>query len=606
MRPLIKHLVVGVACGLVSVLFCLTPPAELAELKTYDLLHVLRSSSPAPESIVLVAIDEASFAELGLQWPWPRSLHGRLATALSRAGAAAIGFDILFPEPSRPEDDRAFSEALAAVGNAVLASEVSTSEGRHFEQRMMVEPIPALKRYVRTGIVSIPLDRDFVVRRMPRRAAPEGLFSEALAAAAGRPVAMVPEDAYISYASPPNSYLTVSYYQALEPDRYLPKEIFRGKIVIVGRTTTASVEPEKGAADYFATPFLLLASAKNSLMSGIEVHANMVHDLLAGAFVVRMGSAERAALVLLIGALAGLLQFRWRPFLSAVFTAAACLGLAAAALVLFDRYGYWIPIVSFIFPLGLSYAAFGADAYLHAERKKREIKRAFSHYLSPSVLEAVLADPDGLKLGGVAVEATVLFSDIAGFTTISEQNAPEVISRLLNRYMTAMTRTIMLHNGTIDKFIGDAIMAFWGAPLPDPEHAMNACRAAVEMRERLAPLNIELRGRGLPEVSFRIGINTGEVIAGNMGSEELFDYTVIGDTVNLASRLEGANKQFGTDILISRLVYDKVKDRVEARSLGKISVKGKAGTVEVYALLAVIERERPVPHRSKEEPSDFA
>jgi adenylate cyclase len=433
---------------------------------------------------------------------------------------------------------------------------------------------------------------------MPRRAAPEGLFSEALVAAAGRSVATAPEDAYISYASPPNSYLTVSYYQALEPDRYLPKEIFRGKIVIVGRTTTTTVEPEKGAADYFATPFLLLASAKNRLMSGIEVHANMVHDLLAGEFVVRMGSAERAALVLLIGALAGLLQFRWRPFLSAVFTAAACLGLAAAALVLFDRYGYWIPVFSFILPLGLSYAAFGADAYLHAERKKQEIKRAFSHYLSPSVLEAVLADPDGLKLGGVTVEATVLFSDIAGFTAISEQNSPEVISRLLNRYMTAMTRTIMLHNGTIDKFIGDAIMAFWGAPLPDPEHAMNACRAAVEMRERLAPLNRELRGHGLPEVSFRIGINTGEVIAGNMGSEELFDYTVIGDTVNLASRLEGANKQFGTDILISRFVYDKVKDRVEARPLGKISVKGKAETVEVYALLAVIERERPVPHRS--------
>ena len=433
MLPLIKHLVVGSACGLASLLIGLTPAAEIAELKTYDLLHVLRSSSPAPESIVLVAIDETSFAELDLQWPWPRSLHGRLATVLSRAGAAAIGFDILFPEPSRPEEDRAFAEALGAAGNAVLASDVSTSEGRHFEQRMMVEPIPALKRHVRTGIVSLPLDRDYVIRRMPRRAAPEGLFSEALAAAAGRPVATAPEEAYISYASPPNSYLTVSYYQALEPDRYLPKGIFGGKIVIVGRTTTASVEPEKGAADYFATPFLLLASAKNRLMSGIEVHANIVHDLLAGQFVMRMGAEERAALVLLIGTLAGLLQLRWRPLLSAVFTAAACFGLAAAALVLFDRYGYWIPVFSFILPLGLSYAAFGADAYLHAERKKREIKRAFSHYLSPSVLEAVLADPDGLILGGTKVEATVLFSDIAGFTTISEQNAPEVVSRLLNR-----------------------------------------------------------------------------------------------------------------------------------------------------------------------------
>jgi adenylate cyclase len=598
MRPLIKHLVLGLACGLAAMLLGQTTAAEIAELKIYDLLHVLRSLSPAPENIVLVAIDEASFAELGLQWPWPRSLHGRLAISLSKAGAAAIGFDILFPEPSHPEEDRAFSEALASVGNVVLASEMNTSEGRYFERRMMVEPIPALKQHVRTGIVSIPLDRDYVVRRMPHRAAPEGLFAEALVAAAGRLVATTPEDAYISYGSPPNSYLTVSYYQALESDRYLPKGIFKGKIVIVGRTTVATVESEKGVSDYFATPFLLLASAKNCLMSGIEVHANIVHDILAGEFVTRMGSAERATLVLLIGALAGLLQFHWRPCLSAVFTATACLGLAAAAFILFDRYGYWIPVFSFILPFGFSYATFGADAYLYAEQKKREIKRAFSHYLSPSVLEAVLANPEGLKLGGIKVEATVLFSDIAGFTKLSEQNAPEVISRLLNRYMTAMTKIIMLHNGTIDKFIGDAIMAFWGAPLPDPEHAMNACRAAVEMRERLASLNRELRENGLPEVSFRIGINTGEVIVGNMGSEELFDYTVIGDTVNLASRLEGANKQFDTDILISRLVYDKVKDRIEARSLGKISVKGKADMVEVYALLAIIGGGQPTPHQS--------
>jgi adenylate cyclase len=589
MQSLIKHLVVGSVCGLASVLICLTPVAEIVELKTYDLLHVLRSSSPAPESIVLVAIDETSFAELGLQWPWPRSLHGRLATVLRRAGASAIGFDILFPEPSRPEEDRAFAEALGVAGNAVLASDVSISEGKHFEQSMMVEPIPALKRHVQTGLVFLPLDRDYVVRRMPRRTAPEKLFSEALVAAAGRSVATAPEKAYISYASPPNSYLTVSYYQALEPERYLPKGIFGGKIVIVGRTTTASVDPEKGTADYFATPFLLLASAKSRLMSGIELHANIVNNLLTGKFAVRMGAEEGAALVLLIGALAGLLQLRWRPLLSAVFTVAACLGLVAVALFLFDRYGYWVPVFSFILPLGLSYAAFGADAYLHAERKKREIKRVFSHYLSPSVLEAVLADPEGLILGGAKVEATVLFSDIAGFTTISEQNAPEVVSRLLNRYMTAMTRAIMLHNGTIDKFIGDAIMAFWGAPLPDPEHTLNACRAAVEMRKSLVPLNCELRGEGLPELLFRIGINTGEVIAGNMGSEELFDYTVIGDTVNLASRLEGANKQFGTDILISSFVYEKVKESVEAKSLGKINVKGKAEAVEIYALLDVIE-----------------
>jgi adenylate cyclase len=153
--------------------------------------------------------------------------------------------------------------------------------------------------------------------------------------------------------------------------------------------------------------------------------------------------------------------------------------------------------------------------------------------------------------------------------------------------MTAMTSIILKYNGTIDKFIGDAIMAFWGAPVPDPDHALNACRTAVEMQERLITLRNELKGMGLPEITVRIGLNTGMVIAGNMGSEDLFDYTVLGDAVNLASRLEGANKQFGTDIMISGFTYEKVADKVEARLLGRISVKGKTEEVEVYELTRV-------------------
>jgi adenylate cyclase len=319
-------------------------------------------------------------------------------------------------------------------------------------------------------------------------------------------------------------------------------------------------------------------------MSGIEVHANIAHGFLTGDYVVRMGSAQRAALVLLIGALASLLQARWRPLRSAFLTVAATLALTVLALFLFEHAGYWLPLFSLILPLGLAYVVFGADAYLRAERKRQEIKRAFAHYISPAVLEEILADPAKLKLGGVKVEATILFSDIAGFTTISERNTPEVISKLLNKYMTAMTRIITSHNGTIDKFIGDGIMAFWGAPLADPKHALNACRAALAMQQRLPSLNQELRELGLPEVSFRVGLNLGEVIVGNMGSQELFDYTVIGDPVNLAARLEGANKQFDTQILVSSFLYERVRERVEAAPLGRITVKGKTDSVEVYAL----------------------
>jgi adenylate cyclase len=376
----------------------------------------------------------------------------------------------------------------------------------------------------------------------------------------------------------------VSYYQALDPDRYLPKDIFKGKIVIIGRTTTVSVEPQKGTTDTFATPFLFLSSAKNRLMSGVEVHANIVHDFLTGEFVNRLSPAFATVLIVLIGILGSLIQINWKPFRSAIIMFVLLILVVALAFTLFARCRYWVPVFSMALPLPISYLIFGADAYLGAERKKLELKKVFSRYLSPSVLETVLANPESLKLGGIKVEATILFSDIAGFTSISEQNPPEVIAQLLHRYMTAMTRIITHHNGTIDKFIGDAIMAFWGAPLPDPDHALNACRSAVGMRKGLVQLNDELRKRGLREVSFRIGINTGDVIAGNMGSEDLFDYTVIGDPVNLASRLEGANKEFGTDILISGFVYDKVKDMAEVIPLGMINVKGKTEAVNVYSL----------------------
>lgn len=588
-----KHLIIGLACGLSTILFGLTPVAKIIELKSYDVLHIPKNYSSAPDGIVLVAIDESSFAELNLQWPWPRSLHGRLTEVLMEAGATAIGFDILFSEPSRPEEDRAFAEAINSAGNVVLAAELSVSESRHYEQQMLVEPLPLLKENARTGIVSVPLDTDYVVRRIPYRVSSEGLFSEALLMAAGKPVAPPPVNAHISYSSPPNSYQTVSFYQALEPARYLPRDIFRGKIVIVGKKTMTATDAEKGMADTFATPFLLSSSVKNRLMSGIEIHANIVYNLLKGEFVVPMGAAAQSMLVLLIGAISGLLQFRWRPVRSAVLTAAVVLVLGSAAFILFEYYAHWIPIFSCALPVGLSYMIVGADTYVRTERKKQQIKKAFSHYLSPSVLEAVLADPNRLTLGGARVEATILFSDIADFTTICEQHTPETISKMLNRYMTVMSKAIMLHSGTIDKFIGDAIMAFWGAPLPDPEHSLNACRAALSMRDRLAPLNRELNEEGLPELSFRIGISTGSVIAGNMGSEELFDYTVIGDAVNIASRLEGANKLFNTDILICHYVYENVKGRVDVLPLDRISVKGKADKVEVYKLIRVIEEKKP-------------
>lgn len=580
-----NHLLIGFISGLFTFIFSLFPIAELLELKGYDLFYLFKKEAHI-EDIVIVAIDEPSFAEIGKQWPWPRSLHARLIDTLKKEGASVIGLDIIFAEPSRTEEDKALSEAIRQAGNVVLASDVKIITERRYAQEMVIEPIPILKRETITGLVIIPLDMDNVVRRFYPVREGERLFAEQIAYVHTRKKYKLREEAYIHYIGPPRSFTTVSYYQAIEPFAFLPKNFFKDKIVLVGMATKSTPEPERPLPEMFATPFIF--SKKSGLMFGVEVHANMVNDIIRGEFVVRMSLTGRCLLFLTIGLIGSFLQIRWRPVMSGLltFTFLAC--YLVATYYIFLKFLFWIPTLSVIVSASMPYGIFGIRSYIHSEKKRREIKRAFSHYLSPSILEYILAHPEDLKLGGEKVEATILFSDIDSFTTMAEKISPEEVASLLNRYFGEMTRIIFEHKGTVDKFIGDGIMAFWGAPVPDADHALNACRAAIAMQERLKSLKKELRERGLPEISIRIGIHTGLVIVGNMGSSELFDYTVLGDAVNLASRLEAANKDFGTSIIISEAVYRKVADTITAHPLGRTKVKGKIEEVEIYELITLL------------------
>lgn len=583
MNLLKGHLYIGLLGGLAAFLISLLPVIELLELKGYDLLHLLKKTGPSAEDIVIVGIDEPSFAELGKQWPWPRSLHARLVDNLTREGASVIGLDIIFAEPSAPEQDRALSEAINSNGKVVLASDRMTISGKSYTQEMVIEPIQLIRKGASVGLTTIELDRDNVVRGFYPMKQGEKSFSEQIAGAYTGKIHRLPADSLISYSGPPHTFTTISYYQALEPAGYLPKNFFKGKIVLVGKTVIATPEPEKAAADYFATPFFF--SRRGGLMSGVEIHANMVRNFLAGDFISRMDQSWAFLFFMLAGVVGSILQLGWRPVLSGFIAVIAFILYLVLAGLSFIKYGLWLPTFAVALPFFMPYAVYGIGSYLRSEKKRKEIKNAFSHYLSPSVLETILADPEKLRLGGDRVEATILFSDIVSFTTISESMRPEEVSDLINKYLNAMTRIITAYNGTIDKFIGDAIMAFWGAPVPDPDHALKACQAAVAMQEKMKLVRAEFAEKGLPEIFIRIGINTGTVIAGNMGSSDLFDYTVLGDAVNLASRLEGANKEFGTSILISRAVYEKTMDKLIARPLGAIKVKGKTKEVEVYELV---------------------
>lgn len=223
--------------------------------------------------------------------------------------------------------------------------------------------------------------------------------------------------------------------------------------------------------------------------------------------------------------------------------------------------------------------------YVTEEREKKKIRGAFQYYLTASVINEILKDPSKLKLGGDKKQLSVMFSDIRGFTGISEKLTPEELVRLLNEYLTAMTDVVFKYDGLLDKYIGDAIMAVFGAPLDQPDHALRACRTALEMMSELKRLREKWAAEGRPDVNIGVGVNTGDMVVGNMGSEMRFDYTVIGDSVNLASRLEGTNKEYGTNIIISEFTYESIRNELFCRELDAVRVKGKKLPVRIYELL---------------------
>jgi adenylate cyclase len=353
----------------------------------------------------------------------------------------------------------------------------------------------------------------------------------------------------------------------VEPDE------FRDKIVLVGLTAA-------GLFDLKPSPF-------SSVYPGVEVHATVLDNILREDFLTRTGTATLVVMIFGLSVICGVgvsHSIRLRISLPLV---ALCASVPLIIAVVGFKGGFWLDLVA---PEAAILATFGLTSiisYSTEGRQRRFIKNAFKHYLSPSVIDELVKNPERLELGGERRELTVLFSDVAGFTALSERLRPEEVSELLCEYLSEMARIILSTGGTLDKYEGDAIMAFWGAPLHQPDHARRACRAALGCQTALVEIREDFEKRGWPQIFARIGINSGEMVVGNMGSRERFDYTVLGDNVNLGSRLEGANKEFSTEIMISESTYRLVKNEMEARELDVIRVKGKETPVRVYELLQI-------------------
>ncbi len=606
LRPFANRaLLIGATAFLCAALANLTPWVQILELKTLDLLFLIRGPLAPPRDVVIVAIDEASFGDVKFQWPWPRRLHAKLVDRLRADGARVIVFDVLFPEASSRSDDEAFARAIRRAGNVVLAAELSVTSDPRFRQTTVVKPHDPLEAAAAgIGVATIYTDPDVFVRRV--RASVEGFPSLAhsgaqmwLAARGGKGPGprRVPrdEDLLIDFVGPPRTIRTASYYQVIGEQRELPEGFFRDKLVFIGRSVLASPEPQRHSADVYPTPF---AWSSETLMPAVEINANAAATLLEGRALVRLGGPLWWVLLLAFGLGGAALVSPWRPSRGALALAVLVAALVTGGYYTFARGRLWIPLVTLTIQSAVVYVASLGLWYLETEREGRWVRTAFSRYVSPTVLKDLLAHPDRLELGGREAETTIVFTDLVGFSAMAERRTPREIVATINEYLVRFTEIIFHHGGTLDKFMGDGIMAFWGAPVETPDHALRACRAALEMRDAMEVLKARWAARRYPPSGVRIGINTGPAIVGNIGSRGYFSYTAMGDATNTASRLEQVNKNFGTSIVISESTHWAVKDEVVARELGTITVRGRAEPVTIYELVAV--RGEAIPDGQRE------
>ena len=445
------------------------PLGKFLENRALDFCYQWRPTQPPSPEILLVGIDEASFQELRRAWPWPRSWHALLVKRLTEAGAGVVVFDIVFAEPTTPEEDLEFAAAIQTAGNVVLAKTLEVVEGPQFRRQILITPMPHLTAAAKgVGLAMVTPDPDGVVRRFQVQLAGQ----ETIAATATRlykPKLEIPafHAGFIDYSGPARSLDIVSFYQVIDPDHPLPAQRVRGKIVLVGRMLEAGVNPQ-GQADTFYTPHFSLTG---QTMSGVEIQGHIIQTLLQNRCGRTFPDGPRVFVFLFIFLAAAYLFARLTP-LSGLIGLLLLWGILFGATVyLFVHQCLWFPPVILAGGLILIYGGNSFCHYLLAAQDKRWLRQAFSRYVSSSLVEIISSHPEQLRLGGDEVEVTVLFSDLVGFTSISEDLSPENLIHLLNEYFSTMTEIILNCKGTVDKYIGDAIMAFWGAPLPILDHA---------------------------------------------------------------------------------------------------------------------------------------
>jgi adenylate cyclase len=636
---------VGVAVFLLTVALHQSGLLTIAELKTLDhRYHQYADPALADKNILLVAVDEASLETFG-RWPWPRDRHGYVVHYLREAGARAIVFDILFLEPDEgaEEFDAAFAEEVRAAGNVflpyLLQSAPTPAPRPHLLAKATMPvggdrppdhpkpyqgvklPIPPLAEAARgLGFINLSPDSDGTTRRLPLLAdtSNRAQMQMQLATSVARYVlgaggaTIGPRALQLGSATVPLSAqgdMVIDWHGPLDQKTYraysigavlrsyaamqkgerplLDPALFRDRIVFVA--TTAA-----GTYDLRVTPL-------SPFTPGVLIHMTALDNILRSR---AMQPAPYWAFALTTLALCLSTSWGFMMLQRQALKFGLILGGAVAYYLLavhaFMSHAVWLELA---FPEGALAMTFGVAAtveYLTEGRQRRLLRTVFDRYMAAEVVDEIMRNPEGIKLGGEKKELTVFFSDVAGFTTISEKLQPEALVELLNEYLSAMTDIILKHRGNVNKYLGDGIMAIFGAPRGEPDHATLACYAALDSQADLVHLREKWKAQGHPEITARIGINSGPLVVGNMGSQARMEYTVMGDSVNLASRLEGANKFYETFILLGPRTYELAQRDIEAREVDVMRVKGKLEPVVVYELLARKGQLDPVKRKMKE------
>ena len=502
----------------------------------------LYSNNKVLDNILILKIDDESINKIG-KWPWNRDVFSDLILKIKDADV--IGIDVSFFEES--ENDQKLGSTLGKIDNVVLAAEINEE---------LYKPI-FNSSY---GYVNVIVDSDGIVRSVEKKSI-DIPFAFKIYEKTGGDLNKYLENRPLINFVKPNSFNSLGVYDVLNNNISV-----NGKIVLIGATA-------QNLHDYYLVP-----TSKGIEMAGVEVHANILQDLILNDFLDRQGKFSMIILILLAGVI-GFGLSKVKIYFSLLIGLAILIGYVFIGILFFNNYNYVIDL--FFFPIALiifTSSGIGIN-YIEEKKQRNYISSAFGKYISKELLNEIIEKRHELKLGGEKKEISIFFSDIRGFTSISEKLKPEKLVYLLNNYLTKMTEIVMKNKGTVDKFIGDAIMAIWNAPLDEKDHAILACKTAVEQIKELKELKSKLK------FEIGIGVNTGEAIVGNMGSEERFDYTAIGDNVNLASRVESLTKVYGVNIIVSETTYNKVKSEFKFRKLDRVKVKGKIIPIEIYELV---------------------